>query len=187
VVRDSGSVLIKNLPGGSAVFVDGAQLLTSPAKLAVGSHDLLIRPPMGYESFESRIEIQKDQQLVVAPSISRVGAARAPAPVAASKGQCNSPTEPGYNADDLCWDTRARPVSSPEVPYANGGAAPTIIWVRVSADGSTLDVRPVRPSNDAGFEQAAYAYARQMKWNPATKGGTSVEGWTQQMLRPGSQ
>ena len=185
VVRDSGSLLIKNVPGGSAVFVDGKQLLTSPAKVAIGVHDLRIVAPMGYEPFDQQIQIAKDQQLVVTPTISRIGAH--PPAQTASKGQCNSPTEPGYNADNSCWDIRARAVTSPEVPYSNGGARPTIVWIRVSADGTTLDVRPVRPSDDAGFEQAAYAYARAMKWSPATKGGTSVEGWTQQMLRPASQ
>ncbi|HEU4763681.1 MAG TPA: protein kinase [Gemmatimonadales bacterium] len=185
VVRDSGSLLIKGLPANSVVLVDDHQLMQSPARLPVGSHHLLITPPIGYQGYETTINIAADQQLTLSPTLQRAvrtGGTREATP----KGQCDTPGIPTYNADDLCWDVRARPRTPPAVPYANTGASPSILWVLVSSDGTTAEVRPVRPSTDAGFEAAAREFAKTMSWSPATKDGNAVDGWTQVLLSPKS-
>ena len=180
VVRDSGTLLIKGVPGGSVVFVDDRQLMESPAKLAVGSHDLLIRPPVGYQEYRSKVQIDKDKQLVLTPVIGRAGQARAAGP----KAQCDSPLQPNYNTDSYCFDAKPHPHGSLGVPYANTSSSPSILWVHVSADGTTADVAPFRPSNDAGFETAAREFARKLNWSPATKNEGPVDGWIQVLLVP---
>jgi hypothetical protein len=189
-VRDSGSLLIKGLPGGSAVFVDSRQVITSPAKVAIGQHDLLITPPMGYQSIQSKIQIVKGQTLTLTPVLSRVGqgsAAPAAPKQAAAKGQCDTPGVVTYNLDNLCWDSGPRAMSPSTFAFSNGGASPSSLWVRVAADGSVLEVRPARPSDDDAFERVAEAYARTMKFATAVKDGAAVDGWRQVRLTPTQQ
>ena len=181
-VRDSGTLLIKGVPGGSVVFVDDRQLMESPAKLAVGPHDILIRPPVGYQEFRSRVQIEKDKQMVLTPAIGRAGQGR---PVAAvAKAQCDNPLTPDYNADHFCFDALPHAHGSLGVPFANTSPSPSILWVHVSADGTTAEVQSRRPSNDASFEAAARDFARKLTWSPATKGDTEVDGWIQVLLVP---
>ncbi|HET7024251.1 MAG TPA: protein kinase [Gemmatimonadales bacterium] len=185
VVHDSGTLLIKGVPGGSVVFVDDRQLMESPAKLPVGSHEILIRPPVGYQEYRTRIEVEKGKQLVLTPTIGRAGQGR---PVAtAAKAQCSAPLEPNYNADQYCFDEKPHAHGSLGVPYANTSPSPSILWVHVGADGATAEVLSKRPSNDAAFEQAARDFARSLTWSPATKGDNAVDGWIQVLLVPVQQ
>jgi len=67
------------------------------------------------------------------------------------------------------------------------GATPvrgTTFWVQVSADGRTLAVRPLRLSRSAAFDRAAAAFVRQLSWEPARKGGSPLDAWTQIEVRP---
>ncbi|HEX5387899.1 MAG TPA: hypothetical protein VFW66_14440, partial [Gemmatimonadales bacterium] len=94
---------------------------------------------------------------------------------------------PGYNADGACFDERPKPVAPPFVPLpadADPHPGPSILWVKVSTDGKTLAVDPLRPSRDGAFERDVRAFAKDMTWYPATKGGTPVEAWTQMIFRP---
>jgi outer membrane biosynthesis protein TonB len=74
------------------------------------------------------------------------------------------------------------------VPKDAEVAEPTeaILWVRVSRDGHTLDLRPKAPSNDAAFEREVEAFARAMAWVPATKAGAPVDAWVQMLFKPAS-
>ncbi|MGH7531935.1 MAG: hypothetical protein ACREL4_01480, partial [Gemmatimonadales bacterium] len=185
LVRDSGTLLIKGVPGNSVVFVDDRQLMESPAKLGVGSHDILIRPPVGYQVYQTKVQIEKGKQLVLTPTIGRISQGRPVA--AAAKAQCTAPLEPNYNADQFCFDEKPHAHGSLGVPYANSSPSPSILWVHVSADGTTAEVLPKRPSNDAAFEQAARDFAMKISWSPATKGDNAVDGWIQVYLGPTQQ
>ena len=58
------------------------------------------------------------------------------------------------------------------------------MWVKVSTDGRTLDVRRLRPSNDEAFEVAARDLAWSLTWHPTVKDGAPVEAWTQMIFPP---
>jgi len=79
-------------------------------------------------------------------------------------------------------------VAAPFVPVpadaTEAHPRPSILWVKVSPEGKTVEVQPLRPSNDAAYEREVRAFAEQLSWYPATKGGQAVEGWTQMMFRP---
>lgn len=184
-MRDSGTLLIKGVPGNSVVFVDDRQLMESPAKLAVGSHDILIRPPVGYQVYQTKVQIEKGKQLVLTPTIGRAGQGR---PVTTTqKAQCSAPLDPNYNADQFCFDEKPHAHGSLGVPYANTSPSPSILWVHVNADGTTAEVLSKRASNDAAFEQAAREFAKNLSWSPATKGDNPVDGWVQVLLVPVQQ
>jgi hypothetical protein len=47
-----------------------------------------------------------------------------------------------------------------------------------------LEVRSLKPSSDAAFERDVRAFAQELSWYPASKGGQPVEAWTQMIFRP---
>jgi serine/threonine protein kinase len=182
---DSGSFRMGQLPRGSTVMVDGRQMRTNPLRLPAGNHEVLVTLS-GYDNFRQRITITKDQELTLNPELRQLGSRpNTPRP---SSANCS---EPGatYNVNNACWDTRARPsdATPPAVPVSDPnllGARGSIMYVKVSAGGSVLEVRSVRPSNDAMFEDMARRYARAMQFRPAEKGGNPVESWAQVQLGP---
>jgi hypothetical protein len=69
-------------------------------------------------------------------------------------------------------------------PDVEGEPRPSVLWVRVSPEGKTMEVRRFRPSNDAAFERDVRAFAMELAWQPAIKDGVPVEAWTQMEFRP---
>ena len=180
-------------------MVDGRQMHQNPSKLPAGEHDILITA-QGYDNFRQRVRVSKDQVFTLTPELRHFGqtgqapttpTSREVTPVAGGRPAGANCAEPGatYNINNACWDKRPRPsdATPPAVPVSDQnmeGARPTILNIHVSAQGGTIDVRPVRPSNDPGFEDLARRYARAMQWTPASKNGTAVDGWVQQQLVP---
>ena len=99
-----------------------------------------------------------------------------------------SPCEPGERYDATrCFDRRPRPVEPTFVPAPAGSVAtpaPSVLWVRVSADGRTLEVRPLEPSADTAFERAARAFAERVRWQPARRADSAVDAWMQWKFDP---
>jgi hypothetical protein len=59
-----------------------------------------------------------------------------------------------------------------------------VLWVKVSAAGTTEEVRRLRPSSDPVFERAVRLYVETLTWDPAKKDGAAVDAWTQWIFRP---
>jgi hypothetical protein len=96
--------------------------------------------------------------------------------------QCRNP---GYNPNQVCWDTRPAPLTPLTVPWSGQGApTPATFWVQVSATGTVERVQPLATSSDAGFSSAALSAAQTMKFNAARKKGQPVEAWTQIAISP---
>jgi hypothetical protein len=68
-----------------------------------------------------------------------------------------------------------------------GTPRPSLLWVKVSSEGRTVDIRRLRPSNDTLFEQAARDFVWTVAWHPALKEGAPVEAWTQMLFPPQPQ
>ncbi|HET7042405.1 MAG TPA: PEGA domain-containing protein, partial [Gemmatimonadales bacterium] len=193
---DSGTLRIGQIPRGAVVMVDGRQMRQNPTKLQAGSHDVLVTAP-GYDNLRQRVQIAKNAEFALVPEMRRFGAGEPVAstgreiqPIRSSGGSANCASPgPTYNVNGACWDKRPRPSDQtpPAVPVSDPnlqGARGSILYVHVGADGTTLDVQSFRPSNDPVFEQMAKRYAMAMQWTPASKNGTSVGSWVQQMLVP---
>ena len=94
---------------------------------------------------------------------------------------------PGYNADGSCFDERPKPVNPPFVtvpPDAQPAPRPSLLWVKVSAEGRTVDIRRLRPSNDPAYEREVRDFVWTVTWHPALKDGAPVEAWTQMLFPP---
>jgi hypothetical protein len=78
-------------------------------------------------------------------------------------------------------------VNPPFVPLPDdveGTPRPSLLWVKVSAEGRTVDVQRLRPSNDREFERAVRNFVWTVTWHPALKAGAPVEAWTQMLFPP---
>ena len=94
---------------------------------------------------------------------------------------------PGYNNDGSCFDERPKPVNPPFVPLpdgVSGNPRPSLLWVKVSAEGRTVDVRRLRASDNADYERAVRDFVWTVTWHPALKDGAPVEAWTQMLFPP---
>ena len=176
-VRDSGAIRLRGIPAGSTVQIDEENLIAAVTVLPAGRHEVAVLAPQ-HEFHVDTVTITPGDTLEFAPALTRLGAG-----IRRRAGAC----EPGaaYNAAE-CFDERPRPGEAPFVtPPA--GATPergTTFWVRVSADGRTLALRPLRLSRSVAFDRAAAAFVRRLSWEPARKSGSPLDAWTQIEVRP---
>ncbi len=189
---DSGSVRLVGLPRGSTVLIDERPVVDPTTRLSVGSHVLAISAPR-FQFFTDTIVIRAGDTLELTPELQPVGIAARPsepvreAPPLTARPAARCEPGQGYNSDGSCFDERPKPVNPPFVPLPEGlteTPRPSLLWVKVSAEGRTMDIRRLRPSNDATFEQAARDFVWTVNWHPALKDGVAVEAWTQMLFPP---
>jgi hypothetical protein len=184
------------LPRGSTVLIDERAVVDPTTLLSAGPHVLAVSAPR-FNFFPDTIVIRAGDTLELTPALQPLGApARSepagttPAPASAAGTPALCSPGRGYNADGSCFDERPKPVNPPFVPPPDGmtgSPRPSLLWVKVSADGRTLDLRRLRPSDDSTFERAARDFAWTVTWHPALKGGAPVEAWTQMLFPPQPQ
>ncbi len=186
---DSGGIRVVNLPRGSDVLIDEKPVTDPVTKLPPGPHAIAISAPL-HNFYADTIVVEPGKITEVRPQLTRLGAPLPPRVrrELAARGLSSCMPGPAYNADGSCFDERPKPVAAPFVPVPADAAEqhprPSILWVKVSPEGKTVDIQPLRPSNDSAFERDVHAFAEQLSWYPATKAGQAVEGWTQMIFRP---
>jgi len=186
---DSGGIRIVNLPRGSDVLIDEKPVTDPVTKLAPGPHAIAISAPL-HNFYADTIMVEAGKIAEVRPQLTRLGAPLPPRVrrELGARGVSTCAPGPAYNADGSCFDERPKPVAAPFVPVPSDATEapprPSLLWVKVSPEGKTMEVQPIRPSNDAAFERDVRAFADQLSWYPATKGGEPVEAWTQMIFRP---
>jgi serine/threonine-protein kinase len=190
---DSGGVRLVGLPRGSTVLINERPVLDAVSTLPAGRHVLAISAPR-FQFFTDTIEVRAGDTLDLTPALLPVGA---PAQAATTPPAQTTPAQPvdrcspgrAYNAAS-CFDERPKPVEPPFVPLPDGVTGtprPAQLWVKVSAEGRTVDIKRLRPSDDTAFEQAARDFAWTIAWHPAMKDGAPVEAWTQMLFPPQPQ
>jgi hypothetical protein len=180
-------------------MIDERPVLEPTTRLAPGPHVLAISAPR-FNFFTDTVVIRAGDTLQLTPELLPIGAAaqappdtRPAAPAApASSDPASDPCAPGagYNRDGSCFDDRPKPVNAPFVPLPDGVIGtprPSLLWVKVSSEGRTVDIRHLRPSDDTVFEQAANDFVWTVAWHPALKDGAPVEAWTQMLFPPQPQ
>ena len=191
---DSGGVRLVGLPRGSAVLIDERQVTEPLTRLAPGPHALAISAPR-FNFFSDTIVIRPGEVLELTPQLTPIGApapaASAPAgPRAGRRAAARCTPGPGYNADGSCFDERPKPVNAPFVPVpegVEGTPRPSLLWVKVSAEGRTVDMQRLRPSDNLEYDRAVRDFVWTVTWHPALKEGAPVEAWTQMLFPPQRQ
>jgi serine/threonine protein kinase len=182
---DSGGIRLIGLPRGSTVLIDEKPITQGLTKLPPGPHALGISAPR-YNFYSDTIVVRPGQIEELTPQLTQIGVpvpARRQAPRA---GQGCVPG-PGYNAEGSCFDERPKPVNPPFVtvpPDAQPAPRPSLLWVKVSTEGRTVDIRRLRPSNDPAYEREVRNFVWTVTWHPALKDGAPVEAWTQMLFPP---
>jgi len=188
-----GYLRIVGLPRGTTVLVDDVAPDSTPVRLPSGTHVVAISAPQ-FLFYVDTVEVRSGLELTLTPNLTPVGeplrtdrsGTQVLGPVDVSEATCDKPG-PGYNKDQICWDSRAVPVAPPRVPVPAAMTPlpdPVIMAVKVNPDGSTAGVAVVRASNSPEFNDLAARYAIAMHWTPAKKAGVPVPGWTQIRLEP---
>jgi hypothetical protein len=193
VSNDTGSVRLVGLPRGSTVLIDERPVTEPTTRLSAGPHVLAVSAPR-FNFFTDTIVVRAGETIELTPQLQPIGAPAPPAqdaspPAAPRAARASGPCAPGagYNADGSCFDERPKPVNPPFVPLPEGVTGtprPSLLWVKVSAEGRTLDLRQLRPSDDSTFERAARDFVWTVAWHPALKDGAAVEAWTQMLFPP---
>jgi serine/threonine protein kinase len=182
---DSGGIRLSGLPRGSTVLIDEKPITQALTRLAPGPHALAISAPR-YNFFSDTVVIQPGQVQELTPQLTQLGA---PAPSTRQQVRTDAVCVPGpgYNADGSCFDERPKPVNPPFVtvpPDAQPTPRPSLLWVKVSAEGRTVDIRRLRPSDDPAYEREVRNFVWTVTWHPALKDGAPVEAWTQMLFPP---
>jgi serine/threonine protein kinase len=186
---DSGGIRLLNLPRGSTVMIDERPISQALTRLPPGPHALAISAPR-YHFYSDTIVVRPGQIEELTPQLTQIGA-----PVPARRNERPRPAAgclpgPGYNADGSCFEERPKPVSPPFVtapPDAQASPRPSLLWVKVSSEGRTVDIMRLRPSNDPAFERAVRNFVWTVTWHPALKDGAPVEAWTQMLFPPAQE
>jgi eukaryotic-like serine/threonine-protein kinase len=185
---DSGGIRVVGLPRGSTVMIDEKPVSESVTRLPPGPHALGVSAPR-FNFYADTIVVRPGEITEVGPQLSPIGS---PEPVrrraARPAGRCTPGV--GYNADGSCFDERPKPVNPPFVPVPEGVTGtprPSLLWIKVSTEGRTVDVARLRPSDDSEFERAVRNFVWSVTWHPALKGGQPVEAWTQMLFPPAPQ
>jgi len=188
-----GFLRIIGLPRGTTVMVDDIAPDSTPIRLAPGRHIVAISAPL-HLFYVDTVNVRSDLELTLMPNLTPVGeplrtdrsGTQVLGAVDTTTATCERPG-PGYNKDQVCWDTRPAPVAPPRVPVPARMTplpGPVVLLVKVGVNGATAEVATLRPSESAEFNDLAGQYAITMKWTPARKDGVAVEGWTQVRLEP---
>jgi hypothetical protein len=185
---DSGGIRLIGLPRGSTVMIDEQPVAQALTRLAPGPHALAISAPR-YNFYSDTVVVHPGQIQELTPQLTQIGA---PVPRRQSErpagGGCVP--GPGYNADGSCFEERPKPVNPPFVaPPADARPTPrpSLLWVKVSAEGRTVDIMRLKPSDDPAFERAVRNFVWTVTWHPAVKDGAPIEAWTQMLFPPTPQ
>ncbi len=201
VVGDSGGIRITGIPARSEVLVDEIPASAAVTRVPPGRHVVAISAPL-MNFFVDTVDVKPGETLELTPALTRLGTSD-PGGALPPRGQRREPLrdarrealasgsfscEPAFNYDAArCFDERPRPTTTTFVPLpAGAGNAPTpsVLWIKVSADGRTEEARRLRPSSDPVFERAVHQYVRALAWQPAKKDGAAIAAWTQWIFPP---
>ena len=185
-------VLAGTIPASARVTMDGQAMRGTQFDLHPGTHKVAVSAT-GYVPYERAVLISPGatstltielQKTVVAGGTSGTGGQRDP--VRSAAGYCDR-YGPDYNQDNVCFDTKPIPLQptfiripaeATETPRA------AILLIKVSSEGSTLEVREFVGSNVATFTNQAIDMAKTLRWQPAQKNGDPVDAWVQYQFLP---
>ena len=178
VIPSTGAVTLRisGVPPRAIVAVDSMNADSLVARVLPGTHIISVTAP-GYRKLVKSVDVGADSSLDLTVDLAALKIKLDP---------CRYPGEQ-YNATDECYDQLPTRIGgSAEVdlpPDFVGTPRPSILWVRVSADGETMEVQPSQRSSRQ-FEELAIRKAESLVWSPATKNGKPVVGWVQVEIRP---
>jgi TonB family protein len=157
--------------------VGGQQVRGNQLDLPSGTHHLTIRA-VGFRTYDRVVTITPGETFTVQVNMRTSGGEEV--------GPCDL-YGPAYNQDNLCFDRRPVPLSPTLIPVpVDAPIFPrqSILLIKVSREGTTVEARVFVSSNVETFNNEALDMARNLRWNPAQKNGEPVEAWVQWPFQP---
>src|SRR5437588_544879 len=171
-----GRLVLQNVPAGARISIEGQPVRGTQLDLPPGVHRVTVRA-VGYQTY--------DRQVIITPGETynvRVDMQTSED----DAGPCDR-FGPAYNQDNICFDTRPVPLSTTVIPVAQDAPVfprQSILLIRVSRNGTTMEARVFVPSNVETFNNEALDMAKNLRWNPAQKNGEPTEAWVQWPFQP---
>ena len=187
-------VLAGNVPANARVTMDGQTVRGTQLDLPPGTHKLAVSAT-GYTPYERAVLIAPGgtstvtielQKAVVAGGTTGGGTAGGTGQTRGNAGYCDR-YGPDYNQDNVCFDTKPIPLQPTFIRIpADATETPraAILLIKVSSEGSTLEVREFVGSNVVTFTNQAIDMAKTLRWQPAQKNGDPVDAWVQYQFLP---
>jgi hypothetical protein len=175
-VSAPGRLVLQNVPPGANISIQGQQVRGTQLDLPPGVHQLTVRAA-GYRTYNRQV-------IITAGDTSNLRLNMLETDDGA--GPCDQ-FGPAYNQDNICFDTRPVPLSPTLIPVSQDAPIfprQSILLVRVSRNGTTMEARVYVPSNVDTFNNEALDMARNLRWNPAQKNGEPTEAWVQWPFQP---
>ncbi|HEY6092092.1 MAG TPA: protein kinase [Gemmatimonadales bacterium] len=172
-----GKLVLQNVPQGARVSIEGQPVRGNQIDLPPGLHRLTVRAT-GYQTLDRQVIITAGETYNMRLDMQTSDDA--------GSGPCDQ-FGPAYNQDNICFDTRPVPLSPTLIPVAPDATVfprQSILLVRVSRNGTTMEARVFVPSNVETFNNEALDMARNLRWNPAQKNGEPTEAWVQWPFQP---
>jgi TonB family protein len=171
-----GHLVLQNVPQGARITIDGQQVRGTQVDLAAGVRRLQVRAA-GFQTYERQVIITAGETYNVRLNMQTSED---------EGGPCDT-FGPAYNQDNICFDARPVPLSPTLIPVAADAPVfprQSILLIRVSRNGTTMEARVFVPSNVETFNNEALDMAKNLRWNPAQKNGEPTEAWVQWPFQP---
>jgi predicted Ser/Thr protein kinase len=186
--------LAGNIPSSARITVDNRRA-TLREKLSPGRHRLRVEAA-GFQRYDVQVDIASNtvtphtvvlQALTTPAATPNVTPIATPTPAAtAPAANCANPQIGVRNAGNACYDVKPRARGLPALaPPAScsGNVTSANVLLQVSASGEVLMASSSGRSNCAAFNDQAVAFARDLAFSPATKGGQPVAAWIIQPIQ----
>ena len=183
--------LAGNIPRGATITVDSRRG-SEHQKLAPGRHTVRVEA-QGFQRYEALVDVSSGRVTSHTVTMLPAAASAPPATAApqASSGapapECATPNYARLNPRNACYDVRPRPRSLPQMEppgSCTGTVSPATVLIKVNASGAVENASQNAGSNCAAFTAAAVAFASDLEFQPATKGGQPVAAWILLSIRP---
>jgi hypothetical protein len=181
-------------PPNARIVVDGRRLNRLREKLTPGRHRLLVEAP-GFRRYEAEVDITSNtvtphtvqlQSATVAVTTPPTTTPTATPAATGPAADCANPQVGVRNDGRVCYDVRPTPRTPPATPApasCAGSVRPATVLLQVSAAGDVMAASPQFRSNCPAFNEQAVAFARDLAFQPATKGGQPVAAWIILLIR----
>jgi len=189
--------LVGNIPQGARITANSS-VIGARQKLPPGRYTIRIQAS-GFRPYEARVDVASTATVVHAVTLQPAQVATAPTGTqppgtatpqstpGAPAANCAQPGPGRLNANNACYDTppiARTPLVLPAPESCTDPVGPVTVTFRVSATGDVETASASARSNCAAFTDQAVAFARDLAFTPAVKGGQAVAAWIARLVRP---
>jgi hypothetical protein len=173
VAPTTGHLNVVGATSDASLWINDRYVFEMQNDLRPGRYVIRVAAP-GYEAYEATVQVSLGDTLVH----------RVTLVVETPEFQCDRFGQADYNKNNGCFDVPPRPMAGATTLISLTGRVPqmprqpAVLAVQVRPDGTPGTVIIHEPSDVAQFTLLAIQFAETVRFEPATKDGRPVVGWT---------